>query len=220
MKSGLVGNVHLVAGNTERIPQVLALLKSVGTEVAGNPDIYVREYKYFGVDDARALRERASLRPVGDRRVFVIVAPDMNHNAQNALLKMLEEPPADAMFFFVVPAPETLLATFRSRAQMLVLDHSGDAEHSIDAKTFLAAPSQKRLDMLKPLLEKDEDDKRDIGSVLTFLSSVERKIASSASGIPKRDALKAVYLARKYMGDKGALVKALLEQAALLIPKM
>lgn len=213
MQTKLVGNVHLVAGTAARIPQILEILKSGGMEVAGNADIYVREYRYFSVDDARALRERASLRPVGDRRVFVVVAPDMNHNAQNALLKMLEEPAADAVFFFVVPAPEMLLATFRSRAQILALPHE-EAEHSVDAKAFLAAAPQERLEMLKPLLEKDEDDKRDIGKIIGFLSSLEQRLGK------KPDGLHAIYRARKYIGDKGALVKPLLEQVALLVPKV
>jgi len=242
MSTRLVGNTHLVAGNAGIIPQILLLLKTEGIQTDGNPDIYVHEYQYFSVDDARAIRERASLRPVGDRRVFVIVAPDMNHNAQNALLKILEEPPADAMFFFVVPAPEMLLPTLRSRAQMLVLDDAGSAEHSIDAKAFLAERPQKRLDMLKPLLEKDEDDKRDIGKIVAFLSALEQRLVKkplgrnplgrspmgetatlghSPMGEPgEAEALHAIYRARKYIGDKGALVKPLLEQVALLVPKI
>lgn len=226
MQTRLVGNVHLVAGTAACIPQILELLKGEGMEVAGNPDIYIREYKYFSVDEARALRERASLRPVGPRRVFVVVAPDMNHNAQNALLKVLEEPAAEALFFFVVSAPETLLPTFRSRAQILVLEHAERAEHSIDAKAFLAAVPQERLEMLKPLLEKDEDDpeadaprrngagKRDLGKIISFLSSLEKMVTKEP------EALHAIYRARKYIGDKGALVKPLLEQVALLVPKI
>lgn len=221
MSTRLVGNTHLVAGNAELIPQILAMLETGGMKTHGNPDIYIREYSGFGIDEARELRERANARAIaGGSRVFIVATPGMTNEAQNALLKTLEEPPADAVFFFIVPSPEMLLQTLRSRAQILVLDRAAGAEHPVSAKAFLAAAPQKRLDMLKPLLEKDEDDKRDLGAILRFLSSVERKIALSAPGIPKRDALKAVYQARKYMGDKGALVKALLEQAALLIPKM
>ncbi len=214
MSTRLVGNTHLIAGNAGVLPQLLSLLEAEGMRVQGNPDMYVREYKYFSVDDARALRERASLRPIGERRVFVIVAPDMNHNAQNALLKVLEEPHADAIFFFVIPAPEMLLPTLRSRAQILTFAHTEEKLDSMDAKAFLAAAPQKRLDMLKPLLEKDEDDKRDIGKIVSFLSSLERLLDKKPAG------LHAIYRARKYIGDKGALVKPLLEQVALLVPKI
>src|SRR3989344_3704087 len=221
MQTWLVGNVHLVAGNESSIPEICALLERTGIKVQANPDVYVRAYDRFGIAEARSLRERASLRPVGDapssprlrraQRVFVIVTPGMTSEAQNALLKTLEEPPADALFFFVVPAPETLLPTLRSRAQTLALNSLSEEESSIDAKTFLAASPQKRLDMLKPLLEKDEDEKRDMGAVINFLSSLEALLGKTPEG------LHAIYRARKYIGAKGALVKPLLEQVALLV---
>ena len=214
MEMRLVGNVHLVAGSIERIPQVFAILEKEGMKVVGNPDIYVREYQQFGIEDARELRERAVLRPQGDRRVFIVAAPGMTTEAQNALLKMLEEPPANALFFFITPAPHTLLATLRSRTQTLTLGAHTSVPSMVDAKMFLAATPQKRLDMLKPLLEKDEDEKRDLGAILAFLSLLEPMLGN----VP--DGLRALYRARKYIGDKGALVKPLLEQVALLAPRV
>ncbi|MDO8576176.1 MAG: hypothetical protein Q7R90_02580 [bacterium] len=215
MKAGLVGNVHLVAGTAVAIPHILDILRANGVSTEGNPDIYTREYKTFGVDDAIELRDRSNRRPIaGLQRFFIVATPGMTGEAQNALLKTLEEPPADAAFFIIVPAPEMLLPTLRSRSQILVLEDTGGAEHSIDVKAFLAAAPQKRLDMLKPLLEKDEDEKRDIGKIIGFLSSLEGLLEKKPEG------LHAIYRARKYIGDKGALVKPLLEQVALLIPKV
>jgi len=214
MKTGLVGNVHLVAGTAAAIPHILDILRANGVSTEGNPDIYIREYPRFGVDDAIELRDRSNKRPIaGSQRFFIIATPGMTNEAQNALLKTLEEPPADAAFFIVVPAPEMLLPTLRSRAQVLTLLHE-EAENSIDTKTFLAASPGERLDMLKPLLEKDEDDKRDIGRIVGFLSALERVLEKKPEG------LHAIYRARKYIGDKGALVKPLLEQVALLVPKI
>ena len=226
MKSRLVGNIHLIVGSAVVVPHVLQLLRGEGIEVKANPDIYVRVYQRFGIDDARELRDRSNMRAIGNsRRVFIIATTGLTSEAQNALLKTLEEPPADALFFIIVPAPEMLLSTLRSRAQVLDIRmsdiHSMDVGHPyIDADTFLAAPAAKRLEMLSPLLEKDEDDKHDIGPILAFLSTLERRIAGVAPGSSKRDALEAVYRARKYANDKGALVKKLLEQLALLAPKI
>jgi hypothetical protein len=213
MRSSLVGNVQLAAGNAEAIPAVLALLETEGISTRANPDVYVRAYQRFGIDEARELSERASSRAIAaDRRVFIVAAPVMTADAQNALLKTIEEPPGDALFFFIVPSPQTLLATFRSRAQVVEV-RAPDVFHegSVDAKKFLAATPSDRLDMLKPLLEKDADDKRDQGAIITFLSSVERRLGNNPDG------LRALYRARKYIGDKGALVKPLLEQLALLV---
>ena len=215
-----VGNVQLVRGNDSVIPAILKLL-SREIAVENNPDIYIRTYGQFGIDEARDIRERAGSKALGERRAFILVMPFMTNEAQNALLKVLEEPPADAIFFIVLPSPETLLPTLRSRTQTLVLE-SSIGENLVDAGKFLAASPAKRLDMLKPLLEKDEDERRDMGGVITFISSLERMLGArrSSEGLDAacREGLESVYRARQYIGDKGALIKPLLEQMALLVP--
>lgn len=206
----LIGNVHLVAGSAEAIPEVLALLARESIETKGNPDVYVRTYKSFGIDEARELRARASLGAFRGRRVFIVATPSVTSEAQNALLKTLEEPTGNALFFFILPSPQTLLPTLRSRSQILPLE-SAEQSSLVDANAFLAASVQKRLDMLSPLLEKGEEDRRDLGATLAFLAALETSLAKN------RDGLHAIYRARKYIADKGALAKPLLEQVALLI---
>ena len=57
----------------------------------------------------------------GWRIAIVDPADDMNANAANALLKVLEEPPARALFLIVSHAPGRLLPTIRSRCRRLEL---------------------------------------------------------------------------------------------------
>ncbi len=57
----------------------------------------------------------------GWRIAVVDPADDMNPSAANALLKVLEEPPARALFFLVCHAPGRLLPTIRSRTRRLEL---------------------------------------------------------------------------------------------------
>lgn len=57
----------------------------------------------------------------GWRAIIVDAADDMNVNAQNALLKLLEEPPAKTAFLLVCHAPARLLPTIRSRCRRLGL---------------------------------------------------------------------------------------------------
>ena len=57
----------------------------------------------------------------GWRVAIVDSADDMNDNAANALLKMLEEPPSRAMLLVLANAPGRLLPTIRSRCQRLNL---------------------------------------------------------------------------------------------------
>lgn len=214
MRSNLLGNTFVVAGEAESIPDVLSLLEAHGIPTRNNPDLYLRSYRHFGIDEARDLRERAILRGLCGRRIFAIAAADINREAQNALLKTLEESPGDALFFFMVPSPDTLLPTFRSRAQIVDLANREIRAPDMRADSFLTATPQKRLDLLKPLLEKGSDDMRDLGAILSFLASLESRLAENPAG------LLAVYRARKYVADRGALVKPLLEQVALLLPRV
>lgn len=55
----------------------------------------------------------------GHRVVIVDPADDLNANAANALLKSLEEPPADTLFVLVTHQPGRLLPTIRSRCQVI-----------------------------------------------------------------------------------------------------
>ena len=75
------------------------------------------------IEDVRGVGEFLSLTPAegGWRVVVVDCADDMNRNAANAVLKVLEEPPARALLLLVSHNPGALLPTIRSRCQRLAL---------------------------------------------------------------------------------------------------
>ena len=77
--------------------------------------------KSISVDQARDLPEFFSKSPSQAKyRVAIIdAADDLNLNAANALLKVLEEPPERGVLFLVTHAPGRLLATIRSRCRRL-----------------------------------------------------------------------------------------------------
>ncbi len=73
----------------------------------------------IGIHDVRALIKQLAYAPVeGARRVIILrEAERMTTEAQNALLKSLEEPPAHTIFVLTTNQPEILLPTVRSRCQ-------------------------------------------------------------------------------------------------------
>lgn len=70
-----------------------------------------------GVEDARELRERAIFAPARDRyKIFILDEAHMvTSQGFNALLKLVEEPPAHVKFIFATTEPEKVIPTIRSR---------------------------------------------------------------------------------------------------------
>jgi DNA polymerase-3 subunit delta' len=73
------------------------------------------------IDPVRAVLGRAGFRPLDGRARVVIIdeAHELEVPAQQALLKMLEEPPSATRFVLVTPQPDRLVATIRSRCPQI-----------------------------------------------------------------------------------------------------
>jgi DNA polymerase-3 subunit delta' len=83
-----------------------------------DPEAASKEIK---VDDVRKINDflRLTASETKYRIVIIDSADDMNTNAANALLKLLEEPPLNAIFLLISHAPGRLLPTIKSRCRNL-----------------------------------------------------------------------------------------------------
>ena len=85
---------------------------------SSHPDVtvYDEDTKYT-VDMIRSVRQEMYLMPhMARRRVFIFCgAQNLSEAAQNAMLKVIEEPPAAAIIIFALPTAQSLLETVRSR---------------------------------------------------------------------------------------------------------
>lgn len=81
------------------------------------------------VDQVRSLGDLFDLTPALSpwRAVVIDSIDDLEKSAANALLKMLEEPPANTIFFLVSQSPGRLLPTIRSRCRRLDFQSLDDA---------------------------------------------------------------------------------------------
>lgn len=79
------------------------------------------EHKYIPVDLVREIRDDMFIRPnEADRKIYMF-PQELRIEGQNALLKVLEEPPSYGVFMLVTDNPEKLLPTVRSRCTELRL---------------------------------------------------------------------------------------------------
>lgn len=112
------------------------LAKSLATVLLDlHPDKRLENYPYFThlkrpedkqdipIDSIRRLNKLLMLKAPGSREIRRVIliedAQDLNDEAANALLKMLEEPAADCVFMLTATSPHSLLPTISSRAQQL-----------------------------------------------------------------------------------------------------
>lgn len=97
-----------------------------------HPDlhIYRPDGASFKVDTVREVRRAVQLTPgEGDRAVYIMEeAQAMTPSAQNALLKVFEEPPKGTVFFLLTEKRESLLPTVRSRGRTVRLSAAEDEE--------------------------------------------------------------------------------------------
>ena len=88
-----------------------------------HPDVEVIEPdgRWIKIEQVRAIASKTRFRPYeGRRRVFIIEGAErMREEAANALLKTLEEPGGETVFFVITAQPHRLLSTIRSRCQPL-----------------------------------------------------------------------------------------------------
>lgn len=110
------------------VAQRIAALSEPGLMlIRRSPDEKGRMRNVIAVEDVRKLRGFFGLSATeGGRRVVIVdCADEMNPNAANALLKLLEEPPKGATLLLVSHQPSSLLPTIRSRCRALRLASLG-----------------------------------------------------------------------------------------------
>ena len=79
------------------------------------------EHKNVAVKSVRQIREDAFIRPNESAYKIYLFPQELGVEGQNALLKIMEEPPRHGIFILLADNPEKLLTSVRSRCTVLKL---------------------------------------------------------------------------------------------------
>ncbi len=181
----------LCCENGDRVPcrQCVSCKKIFGDR---SPDLYLlgreetgdeKKTKSIGVAAIRELQADAYIRPNDlERKLYIIShAERMTEQAQNALLKILEEPPETVIFFLLCEKKNALLSTVRSRVQTLTMERFTDdalyrllTEHEGKAGT-LAKQDPSHLRLLVRLANGA------YGRALAYLSATRKELNADAA---------------------------------------
>ena len=136
-----IGHAYLFAGPegigksilaNDFASQLLTGTKENHNSLINNPDLILVEPidDLIKVDEIRKVSENIVLKPISSERKVCIIndADNMNEPAQNALLKILEEPPSYATIIMITSNKEKILNTIKSRCTILNFDRLTDDE--------------------------------------------------------------------------------------------
>lgn len=209
-------HAYLIEGDARELAE--PLLAHLGRELSivreENPDVLVFTPETLDVTAARDIRAASRMTGISQgQRIFIIGARAFTHEAQNALLKTLEEPIAGTLFFIIVPTKELLLPTVRSRLISLAVNA---AEYSVGdlslAEQFFQGHAAERLKIVSAILqEEDKDFARDRAKA--FLAALIRAYGRRADRNPRY--LERLLLTRKRLYIPSSSLKFLLEGVAL-----
>jgi len=206
----------LIGDRRELIARVKTLVK--GYEATGS-ESYWLERETLGIADSRQIIEMQSRKSwTGQRKFFVIVAEQMTLPAQQALLKVLEEPAAGTHFFLICSDERNLLPTLKSRCQIVKSQPVVEsAEARERAWRFLSISPNERLNFIRAAM----NDEGEFVAGAELAETVEMALHERFLASPTLElvaALTATREARGYLADRSAWPKLIFEHLALTLP--
>ena len=232
MKKGGIQHIsHQSYGlKTNTNVSIPTILKKTGLDISLelNPDFYHKKFELFTIDDSREIKAIHGSKPFSSEspRVFVIEIHAITREAQNALLKIFEEPASNNFFFLMVPSFDILLPTLRSR--LYILDIETDQKNSSqNTSDFLSLSLKEKIAFVDKLAESISDEKQAKHEAIEFLNTIERELyekmkdskktggASDLAHAAKK--FEAISTAKNYLNDRAPSVKMLLEYVALSV---
>jgi hypothetical protein len=166
----------------------------------------------FGIDEVRGLVTRAYQRPSERGEQLLVVRTDfITHEAQNALLKVLEEPPLSTKFLFIVPPDLFILPTLFSRFTVTSNEVTVTTDQEDILATFLKLSLGERIALIDAKLKAND---------LVWQRAMKQGMITWFNTLSKVNHLQlpALEFVARSLLTRGASNKMLLEHAALLLP--
>lgn len=197
------------------------LKKDLNFNPKANPDFLFIECQSFGINDARNLEKWALGRPLlGEVKVSLVATKSITYEAQNVLLKVLEEPPLGTYIFINLDNLGGLLATFVSRVRILNVPqisiekniHDSDKDTLQDqSNKFFYSTIDKRLSIIQSL--SNHESKSDMKELIKNLEEVSyRDYTKEATvDITKAKIIKNILTAKIFASARGSSPKMLME---------
>lgn len=204
-----------------------------------NPDFEILRYDVFSISDVRIFTRRSALSPVtGNIKVYIIAAKRIYNEAQNALLKLLEEPPKGIIIILTVLHKANLLQTVQSRLLPIPLDTSvnaygniqnvGSNEATESARVFLSEDSDVRITHIKKLFANGNkkihimctDGVSFLDALELFVYTAYQNATDLVMKEKLQQGLENIEIIRPYLYERSTQARMLFEHIAIVLPSL
>ena len=194
-----IHHANVVLGDEEDVWNVLA---GLNFKRHANPDLLSIRQETLGIDEAREISDWAIKKPFGEIKVAIITTAALTLEAQNALLKIFEEPPSGTYFFLVISSVGILLPTLMSRVAVLDKGRTSVVEEDLGAKFVNSTLPQRMKIVSKIAKDKNKEEAK------ALVASVLRRSRNNAEDLLKIE---------KYLATRSPSIKMLLEYLAIMV---
>ena len=178
-------------------------------------EVVTLEYTTVTISDVRSLIATASRRPVALKSILLVVCFEtINTEAEQALLKILEEPPLTTKFLLLVPHSYRPLPTISSRVYELPPKEILEAVDSSAFTIFMECSYKNRLE----LVANNCGEKKN----LMWQSQMKGGLAAYVAKVSSMISLPTLETCAMILGQldsRGSSTKMLLEELALTLPR-
>ncbi len=216
---------YVIEGDSNIATDLLGFLQDRGEIKKQSSDVICQNYESFTMDDSHEIKDWHSRMGVtGGKKICILATKFINREAEQALLKIIEEPSINTHFFIIVPDSSKLLATIISRVHVLKIKPDDNLEIKKEVVSFLKIDPKARIEMVVEIIKnnKSEENSGQLRFYATnFVNELESiyyqkfKIDKNDKNI--KDLLNELQKARGYLATPGASVKMILEHLALII---
>ncbi len=164
-----------------RVGEIAKILTNLNLK-KNHPDVlYIADGEKLGIEQARKIKDFLSYKPaLGKGKVVAIETADkMTEEAQNALLKTIEESPAASLIVLGAVSTAHFLPTILSRCQVISIEPSAVSsqlsDYAKDIERLLTARVENRFEYIEKLKDREE-----------FLHSLVSYFHQTLTGHPRR----------------------------------
>lgn len=183
----------------KRTEKFQELLSNVSIPTTPNPDLFILELekdkKSIGIKEVKNAISWLADRPFSapNKSLVIPEAEKLTLDAQNTLLKTLEEPPTKTLIILCTKKAEDLIPTVISRCRKIPLT----TDTTQVTQDFITLPSLLKLNLAEKLEKSLEISKLDKQEAIDLLSQWETDLHNNLLKIDKAEAVNAYNLVRE-----------------------